>query len=183
MIVAIRHGPVAADGMCYGRWNPPVVNPPQADADTVLRTLPPGGDAVRIVSSPADRCLAVAVQLAERLGLPVTEDPRIAELAMGEWEGKAWQWIERHDGERLRLWMERWQVAAPPGGESLADLQSRVHAAAADAMPRGPTLWITHAGVIRSLRVLYHSEPWHEAVRSPVPHLSPERFAAGGDRS
>ena len=177
MIVAIRHGPVAADGICYGRWNPPVVNPPQADADTILLALPRGGEAVRIVSSPADRCLAIAMRLAARLGLAVTEDPRIAELSMGDWEGKAWEWIERHDGDRLRGWMERWQVAAPPGGESLADLEARVRAAVADADPRGPTLWITHAGVIRGLRVLHHTAAWHEAMQARVPHLSPERFA------
>jgi glutamate-1-semialdehyde 2,1-aminomutase len=30
---------VAANGICYGRWNPPLVNTPEADADTILREL------------------------------------------------------------------------------------------------------------------------------------------------
>ncbi|MFM7292833.1 MAG: histidine phosphatase family protein [Planctomycetia bacterium] len=182
MIVAIRHGPVAADGICYGRWNPPLVNEPQADADTIHAALAGLGGILQIVSSPADRCRAVADRLAPRLGLTVREDPRIAELSMGDWEGKAWQWIEEHDGERLQRWMEQWQEAAPPGGESLADLDARVRAAATDADHGGPTLWITHAGVIRTLRVWHHSVAWPAAMQSRVPHLAPEPFLGGGDR-
>jgi alpha-ribazole phosphatase len=191
MIVAIRHGPVAADGICYGRWNPPLVNPPEADADTILEALAglpasaspataAAGDFLRIVSSPADRCRRIAVELAARLGLALDEDPRIAELSMGDWEGKPWHWIEQHDGERLRLWMEQWQTAAPPGGESLADLEARVRAAGdATAWP-GRTIWVTHAGVIRTLRVLRRGFVWPAAMQARVPHLTPELFVSSG---
>jgi alpha-ribazole phosphatase len=192
MILAIRHGPVAADGICYGRWNPPLVNPPEADAGTILRALadlPAAADSatnaaaggiVRIVTSPADRCRRIAVSLAARLGLALHEDHRIAELSMGDWEGKAWNWIEEHDGERLRLWMEQWQTAAPPGGESLADLEARVRAAGDAVAGPGRTMWVTHAGVIRTLRVLLSGSDWPTAMQSRVPHLSPELFVAGG---
>ena len=192
MIVAIRHGPVAADGICDGRWNPPLVNPPEADANTILRELADlpasadsatnaaGGNIARIVSSPADRCRQIAVSLAARLGLELHEDQRIAELSMGDWEGKAWNWIEEHDGERLRLWMEQWQTAAPPGGESLADLEARVRAAGDATAGPGRTMWVTHAGVIRTLRVLHRGSDWPTAMQGRVPHLVPELFLAGG---
>ena len=192
MIVAIRHGPVAADGICYGRWNPPLVNPPEADANTILRALADlpaaadstpnaaGGGIARIITSPADRCRQIAVSLAARLGLELHEDQRIAELSMGDWEGKAWNWIEEHDGERLRLWMEHWQTAAPPGGESLADLETRVRAAGDAAAGPGRTMWVTHAGVIRTLRVLLRGSDWPMAMQGRVPHLAPELFLAGG---
>lgn len=195
MIVAIRHGPVAADGICYGRWNPPLVNPPETDAGTILEALAglpatvapsrtAAGGIARIVSSPADRCFSIATQLAARLGLEVHMDQRIAELSMGEWEGKPWHWIEEHDGERLRLWMEQWQTAKPPGGESLAELEARVRGAAAESAAASaagrPTLWVTHAGVIRSLRVMLHSADWPTVMQSRVPHLAPELFRAGG---
>lgn len=181
MIVAIRHGPVVADGICYGRWNPPVVNPPEADAETVLASLAgpaTHGGFVRIVSSPADRCRHVAARLADRLAIPLVEDHRIVELSMGCWEGKPWHWIETHDGERLRHWMERWQTEAAPDGESLADLEARVAAAAAAAPTPGPTLWITHAGVIRTLRVLFNAVAWPDAMQSRVPHLAAQVFPA-----
>ena len=203
MIVAIRHGPVAADGICYGRWNAPLVNPPEDDARTVLQALaclpatadpavptadPAAGAAgsiARIVSSTADRCRRIATELAALLGLQVHEEPRIAELSMGEWEGKPWRWIEEHDGERLRLWMERWQTATPPGGESRADLEARVRAAAVESASEmtarpGRTIWLTHAGVIRSLRVLLRDSDWPTVMQAKVPHLSPDLFAIGG---
>jgi alpha-ribazole phosphatase len=191
MIVAVRHGPVAAAGICYGRWNPPLMNPPQTDADTILEALaglPTGaalaptaaGDILRIVSSPAERCRRIAAPLAARLGLAHDEDPRIAELSMGDWEGKPWQWIEQHDGERLQRWMEQWQTTAPPGGESLADLEARVRAAGDATGGLGRTLWITHAGVIRTLRVLLCGSTWPAAMQSKVPHLAPEPFLVGG---
>ena len=197
MIIAIRHGPLAADGICYGRWNPPLVNPPEADAETILTALADpasagatagGAGLMRIVSSPADRCLSIAARVADGLGIAVERDPRIAELSMGDWEGKPWQWIEEHDGERLQLWMERWEQAAPPGGETLADLEARVRAAAAESTAAsttgpaasGPTLWITHAGVIRALRVLLRGSTWPAAMQSKVPHLAPEAFLSGG---
>lgn len=194
MIVAIRHGPVAADGICYGRWNPPSINPPEADVDTILAGLAglptavghatsTAGGAVRIVSSPADRCRRVGARLAARFGLEVHEDTRIAELSMGEWEGMPWRWIEEHDGGRLQLWMEQWESAAPPGGESLADLEARVRAAAEESAAVGPTIWITHAGVIRALRVMLHSVEWSAAMQSRVQHLAPETFLVGGRSS
>ena len=192
MIIAIRHGPVAADGLCYGRWNPPLKNRPDADAVTLLVGLTHlsatadraatamDGGSVRLVSSPADRCRQLAACLAERLQLDFQEDPRIAELSMGEWEGQLWTQIEQHDGERLRLWMEQWQTAAPPGGESLADLEARVRTAGDAVAGPGLTMWVTHAGVIRTLRVLLSGSDWPTAMQSRVPHLSPELFVAGG---
>ena len=192
MIIAIRHGPVAADGLCYGRWNPPLKNRPDADAVTLLVGLTHlsatadraatamDGGSVRLVSSPADRCRQLAACLAERLQLDFQEDPRIAELSMGEWEGQLWTQIEQHDGERLRLWMEQWQTAAPPGGESLADLEARVRTAGDAVAGPGLTMWVTHAGVIRTLRVLLSGSDWPTAMQSPVPHLTPELFVEGG---
>ena len=191
MIIAIRHGPVAADGLCYGRWNPPLKNRPDADAVTLLTGLTQlsatadraatamDGGSLRLVSSPADRCRQLAACLAERLQLDFQEDPRIAELSMGEWEGQPWTQIEQHDGERLRHWMEHWQTAAPPGGESLADLAARVRAAHDASVTGGPALWVTHAGVIRALRVVIHGTPWTAAMESPVPHLTPELLIGG----
>lgn len=190
MIIAIRHGPVAADGICYGRWNPPLVNLPQNDADTILHGLADlpvvigGGSTdrsvVRIVTSPADRCRLIAAQLATRLGLDLHEDERIAELSMGAWEGRPWTWLEQHDGERLRLWMEQWQTAAPPGGESLTGLESRVQAASDATDSHGPVIWITHAGVIRTLRVLFQATDWPTVMNSRVAHLVPEAFCPTG---
>lgn len=188
MIVAVRHGPVAAAGMCYGRWDPPLLHPAQEDAariaerlegmiapntDTVARVrLPPPR---RIISSPAARCRTVAALLAPRLGTTLVIDERLAELSMGEWEGRSWAEIEAVDGVRLAAWMTGWESEAAPGGETLAAFEARVRSAAAEVTE--PVIWMTHAGVIRTLRVLRHGMTWPVAMREAVGHLEPEPFA------
>jgi len=188
MIVAVRHGPVVAARLCYGRWDPPLVHPVGHDAAIILERLQAAatGSAVRgtppaplprprrIVSSPAGRCHAVAAQLALRLGLPLCVDDRLVELSMGEWEGRSWAEIEASDGTRLATWMHDWESVAPPGGETLADLEVRVRSATEETTQ--PTLWLTHAGVIRALRVLLTGWAWTAAMRTPVEHLRPEPF-------
>jgi len=187
MIVAVRHGPVAAAGLCYGRWDPPLVHPAHEDAARIAERLDgmmaPHADAVaglrlppprRIISSPAARCQTVAALLAPRLGTPLVIDERLAELSMGDWEGRSWAEIEAVDGVRLAAWMNRWESEAAPGGETLPDFQTRVRAAAAEITE--PAIWITHAGVIRTLRVLERGISWPEAMRAAVAHLEPEPF-------
>jgi alpha-ribazole phosphatase len=195
MIIAVRHGRVVAGGLCYGRWDPPPVRTPGEDAAEVVSRLmdrtpnrpprapdaapadearPPLPGPLRIVSSPAGRCRSIALDLAPRLGLPLCVDDRLVELSVGAWEGRSWAEIEATDGARLATWMRDWESAAPPGGETLADLEARVRAAAEETTQ--PTLWLTHAGVIRTLRVLLSGWAWTTAMRTPVEHLQPESF-------
>jgi broad specificity phosphatase PhoE len=51
-----------------------------------------------------------------------------------------------------------------------------VRAAAAEITE--PVIWITHAGVIRTLRVLQRGITWPEAMREAVAHLEPQPFGA-----
>lgn len=187
MIIAVRHGPVAAAGLCYGRWDPPLVRRADEDAALILarlgtaNALPsslPTPYPRRIVSSPAGRCLTVAAILAPHLGATLDVDDRLAELSMGEWEGRAWTEIEAVDGARLAAWMDRWESDAAPGGETIATFESRVRAAAVAVTE--PVIWLTHAGVIRSLRVLHGGLTWGIAMRGTVAHLEPERFVTTG---
>jgi len=181
MIIAVRHGPVAAAGLCYGRWDPPRVRPAEDDAAEVLAGLTAGADSLgppprRIVSSPAERCRAIAREVAARLAAPLAVDERLAELSMGEWEGRSWAEIEAADGPRFAAWMADWQTGAAPGGETLAAFEARVRAAVAEVTE--PVIWLTHAGVIRTLRVLRRGITWPEAMREAVAHLEPEPFGA-----
>ena len=185
MIVAIRHGRVAAEGICYGRWDAPLINPPETDAAAIAARLeglsavaavPSAGRLAGIISSPSARCQQIASRLADQLDLPLFADAGIAELSMGEWEGLSWRQIEDQDARRLQDWMKDWQTAAPPGGETLADLETRVRGAVVAAANRGPAIWLTHAGVIRALRVILCQADWPTAMQSPVQHLDPEVF-------
>ena len=75
-------------------------------------------------------------------------DPRLAEMDFGSWERLRWDAIPR---AQLDAWAEDFEHARPHGGESVAMLGARVAAALRDTLPgEPPTLWVTHAGVVRA---------------------------------
>jgi alpha-ribazole phosphatase len=113
----------------------------------------------------------LASELAACLDLPLRVDERLVELDFGEWEGQAWDHISRHDAARFKAWSRDWRVASPPGGECLNDIEMRVRGFL-DALDSRPVLLITHAGVIRALRVLVQSVPWQQAMADSVPYLT-----------
>ena len=173
--MVVRHAPVAVEGMCYGRTDLDAAVPARHAARTVVERLP--WSPAAISTSPSRRCARPASHLAEMLGLRVTVDVRLHELDYGEWDGRPWREIESEDGARLAAWMADWARARPPGGESAADLERRVRAWLVER-PRIPTLAVTHAGVIRALRVILEATAWPDAMSAQVPHLEPLVFSA-----
>ena len=98
-------------------------------------------------------------------------DPRLAELDFGAWDGLPWASVPR-DG--LDAWAADPAGFRMPDGERYLDLETRVAAALADL--REPTLWFTHAGVIRALHHLVGGVERDEALRIAVPYATPVRF-------
>jgi alpha-ribazole phosphatase len=79
---------------------------------------------VRLVSSPSSRALQTARPIADRLNCDVLVEVGLAELDFGEWSGTL---VERLENDRAyQHWKGDPWSNAPPGGESLYDLQKRV---------------------------------------------------------
>ena len=55
--------------------------------------------------------------------------PELAEISMGEWEGRAWEEIEVAWPELARQKLNDWFAVTPPGGEAWRDFEARVTAA------------------------------------------------------
>lgn len=95
------------------------------------------------VVSPLSRARSTAALLSD---LTPTVDERWAEAALGDWEGRT--------PDELGDDYARWRAGrlVPPGGETLADLRSRVESATirAAASCAGPVLVVTHGGTIRA---------------------------------
>lgn len=172
-LVAVRHAPIAVAGLCYGRTDVEAALPAPDAARTIAERLPrlPGA----IWTSPSSRCLTPAIHLGQMIGVSVTSDDRLQELDFGRWDGRPWWEIEEREGSALAAWMADWVVGRPPSGESLADLERRVRAWMGER-PQIPTLVLTHAGVIRALRVILEDVPWPLALSADVPHLEPLGF-------
>jgi alpha-ribazole phosphatase len=101
-------------------------------------------------------------------------DPALHELGFGEWEGKSWSSLEAEDGVRLSEWMADWISRAPPGGESALDLERRVRKWHSNLDPERVHLLVSHAGVVRALRVVVRGVDWKTAMLEPVPYQVPE---------
>lgn len=152
----IRHPkPMVAPGICYGRLDLAVEN--AAVVATRLRAELPVG--LPVWSSPLRRCRDLAELLLPR---PVI-DERLVEMNFGDWEGRAWEAIPRHE---LDAWAADVGGYAPPGGESPYELQQRaLDFVAGLAVPEA--IAVTHAGVIRVLLAHWRGLPpaeWPQLV-------------------
>ena len=163
----VRHAqPLVAPGTCYGALDIPA-DPAatRAAAEHLAAAVPPQA---RVIHSTLQRCEQLALELqALRPDLVSKPDARLREMDFGSWEGQAWDSIARSD---IDAWTAAFASYRPGLGENLAAVLARVAAALQDHDP-GATqdvVWITHAGVIRSVAwlrahgngVLPCSEEW-----------------------
>ena len=140
-VFLIRHPkPVIEAGICYGRLDVDA-HAPQTVADQIKPLLPAD---VPVFSSPLRR----ARQLAEALHPSPVIDQRLCEIDFGDWEGRAWDTIER---DALDAWAADVTGFTPPGGESVASLQQRVIDFANSLIPLPAVALVAHAGVLRAL--------------------------------
>lgn len=149
-LILLRHTQVALPaGHCYGQLDVPLCEPavpPFAEVLQRLRGLCP--QVAQLHSSPLQRARLLADHLGGQLHLKVQADARWMELDFGEWEGRHWNAIARHESEP---WAADYHHVAPPGGETHAALVARVRAALTDLGQSndGPVVVVTHAGPMR----------------------------------
>lgn len=151
----IRHpAPQVAPGTCYGRSDLPLAADVTAAAARIAPQLPGG---LTLYTSPLQRCRLLADALHP---MPV-RDARLQEMDFGEWELTPWQAIQR---EALDGWAADPLGYAPPGGESVAALQARVHGFVTElrGLGIGAATLVTHAGVIKALAGLERRLPPRE---------------------
>ncbi|WP_081752079.1 histidine phosphatase family protein [Paenibacillus sp. 1-18] len=129
---------------------------------------------------------------------PIME-PRLRELDFGEWDGKTYDMLK--NVALYRAWIDEPQRITPPGGESWAKFEHRLHEfldslyewriamepqqlSLADAPPS--VLVVTHGGVIRQLAHMLipghgfwslHPKPG-EALRIQLRLIEPHKFMA-----
>lgn len=92
-----------------------------ADASALFGIEPPAV----VESSPMVRAVQTAQPIAKQFDVPLVEDTRLREVALGEWEAlTSGQIAERYPGQ-LKLWRAG-EFAPPGGGESYAQVGERI---------------------------------------------------------
>ena len=118
-------------------------------ADAVAAQLA-GVEIARIVSSPAERCLATLAPLAAATGLTVETDDRLSEVDYGSWSGRKLGELAKED--LWRVVQQRPSAAVFPDGEGLADVSARAVAAVRElAAGPVPVLICSHGDVLKAI--------------------------------
>lgn len=167
----LRHPHVETGGrrLAYGHADLPLSARGVVDAAALVRfsaaRLPrPEG----VLSSDLRRCLDVAEPLAAAWGVPLRSSEALREQAMGAWEGAAWEDLTAADPAGVHAYWADYLNAAPPGGESMADLAARVERWRAESWPwlvGRRWVLVTHIGVIRVLTCQLMGLPLSQALR------------------
>jgi broad specificity phosphatase PhoE len=109
-----------ADGLLLGRTDSPLSEHGERQGAGLKRIVDREGPVARVISSPLTRARRTAEALG--LGLPIEVDERWTEVDYGRFEG------EKLTALPAEVW-RNWRTDPdfrPPGGESLADLGTRV---------------------------------------------------------
>lgn len=147
-LLVIRHGTTDwnAEGLIQGRTDRPL----NAEGRAAIRaaTLPPGWAEATCLASPLQR----ATETARLLRLDPKPEPRLIEMAWGEWEGRRLSELRAELGDAMRANEAHGLDFRPPGGESPRDVQDRLRPLLANLT--APTVFVTHKGVLRALYAL-----------------------------
>ena len=147
-LTLVRHAqPLVAQGICYGALDVPAdALATDSAAQALAQWIPID---CQVAFSPLQRCAQLATALQHlRPKLRTTSQADLREMDFGAWEGQRWDSIAASE---LKAWTDDFaQYRCGGAGESTSIFVSRVYRALQGIDPAQPTLWITHAGVMRA---------------------------------
>ena len=152
-ILLARHGETEWNrvGRWQGQADPPLNDTGRQQAEALAVQLE-DDEIAAVYSSDLRRARETAGIVAQRLGLPVTEERALREIDVGSWSGLTRDEVR----ERYPDGFARW-LAGEIGhdGETREELTERVVGAVeriAAEHPEGTILVVTHGGAIRAIR-------------------------------
>lgn len=122
-----------------------------------------------VYTSPLRRAVQTAKVVAKGTNLPICESEGLNEIAFGDWTGRHFD--DLIDDELYRRFIKSPAKTLLPGGETISDVQRRglsVIQEAAQKVPGGRFLFVSHGDVIRSILSYYMKLPLNEYRRLRV---------------
>ena len=134
-----------------------------------------------IYTSPLRRAVQTAKLVAAGTKLSICKSEGLNEIAFGEWTGQHFD--ELIDNELYRRFIKSPATTLLPGGETISDVQRRglmVIAKAAENVPGGRFLFVSHGDVIRAILCHYMKIPLNEYRRLRVDNGSLSALQTNG---
>lgn len=134
-LVLVRHGqtPLSVERRYSGHGDPDLTGFGRGQAEALARRLATHTGVTAVYSSPLARAGSTAGAVAGALGLPVTVHPGFIETDFGAWEGLTFTEAAGRDPGTHRRWLSDPETS-PPGGESFAEVTTRVDKAVSDLL-------------------------------------------------
>jgi alpha-ribazole phosphatase len=138
-LILIRHGETDwnVDGRWQGHADVPLNTRGRAQAKRTAHSLAKVEFAA-IYSSDLARARQTAEILSQAVRLPVRTDPRLREIDQGAWQGMKQIEIEAQYAEAFQSRRQNPLTVAPPGGETVSQVRTRVLAAIRDIIAAHP---------------------------------------------
>lgn len=132
----------------------------------------------QVFSSPLIRCAALAGEVADTRGLPLTILGELAEIHFGEWEGRLIADIWREQNNHVRQFFADPVNCAPPAGEPLPLFDQRVDQAwqcIVQQLRGSHGLVVAHGGTIRVILARVLGMPLNRIANIEVPYACASR--------
>lgn len=157
-IIAIRHGETTwnVDARIQGHLDIPLNETGHSQAERMALALK-DDPITAIYASDLTRAWETAHYLGRALGLEVSREEGLRERGFGDFQGKTYAEIEAALPEQSQRWRQRDPEFAPPGGESLLALRSRVVGTAERLAAQHPGELIALVGHGGVMDVLYRA--------------------------
>ncbi len=156
-LLLVRHGQSMAnvEKLFAGHINSPLSPLGKQQAHMAAAYIADTYTVDAVWASDLDRAKYTGQAIADRVGLPLVTDPRLREIAAGEWEGQTFNVLTTAYAESYHVWLTDVGHTVCPGGESMVQTQERIVTALQDiaAQYDGKTVVIaSHGCAIRTLQ-------------------------------